>query len=114
MERWNWSKPIYKAAALKLLESQRPLSHGVGMPVHESAAWADRPMEAGLVFAVDPELVIPEEQLYIRVEDTVAVTETGIENLTASCPAEMEEIEKLVLGDGMLQQFPPIMSNPGR
>jgi Xaa-Pro aminopeptidase len=114
VEKTNWSKPIYKAGALNLLASPRPLSHGVGMPVHEAAKWAYRPMEPGLVFAVDPELVIPEERLYIRVEDTIVVTETGIENLTASCPCEISEIEATVGGHGILQQIPPTMSNPGR
>jgi Xaa-Pro aminopeptidase len=110
----EWSKPIYKAGALNLLASSRPLSHGVGMPVHESTNWADDPIETGLVFAVDPELVIPEEQLYIRVEDTVVVTETGIENLTAACPSEIEEIEATVTGRGMLQSIPAEMISPGR
>lgn len=110
----NWSKPIYKAAAEKLLESKRPLSHGVGMPVHESADWSSRPIEPGLVFAVDPEMFIPEEELYIRVEDTVVVTETGIENLTAACPREMDEVERLMTSPGILQLFPATFVNPGR
>jgi hypothetical protein len=50
----------------------------------------------GLVFTVDPELVVPEERLYLRVEDTVAVTESGIENLTADAPMEMDEIESIM------------------
>ena len=114
VERTKWSKEIYKAAALKLLESERPLSHGVGMPVHESVGWAERPMEAGLVFAVDPELVVPEEELYIRVEDTVLVTPDGIENLTAECPREMDAVEALMQGTGILQNHPPVHRNPGR
>ena len=115
VERTAWSKPIYKAAALKLLESKRPLSHGVGMPVHESDGWADRPMEPGLVFAVDPELVVPEERLYIRVEDTVLVTADGCENLTAACPREMDEVERLMAsGPGLIQAFPPVHVNPSR
>jgi Xaa-Pro aminopeptidase len=114
VEETSWSKPIYKAGAINLIASPRPLSHGVGMPVHEAAKWADRPMEPGLVFAVDPELVIPEEQLYIRVEDTIVVTGNGIENLTAACPSEIAEIEALVGGRGILQQIPPTMTNPGR
>jgi Xaa-Pro aminopeptidase len=114
VEETHWSKPIYKAAAHKLLESKRPLSHGVGMPVHESDEWASRPIEQGLVFAVDPELVIPEEELYIRVEDTVLVTESGIENLTADCPREMDEVEKLMTQIGILQNHPAVHVNPSR
>jgi Xaa-Pro aminopeptidase len=82
------------------------------MPVHESASWFDRPLEPGLVFALDPELVVPEEQLYIRVEDTVAVTADGCENLTATCPREIDEIETLLRdarsgSAGLLQHLPP-------
>ena len=117
VESRAWSKPIYREAALRLLASPRPLSHGVGMPVHESASWFDRPLEPGLVFALDPELVVPEEQLYIRVEDTVAVTADGCENLTAGCPREMHEIEALIRAaragsGGLLQHLPPIAPLP--
>ncbi len=114
VEGTSWSKAIYKQGAQKLLESKRPLSHAVGMAVHDSAGWADRPMPPGLVFAVDPELLIPEENLYIRVEDTVLVTETGIENLTAECPREMDEVEQFMKQPGLLQNFPPVHVNPGR
>lgn len=113
VEARAWSKPTYREAALRLLASPRPLSHGVGMPVHESAGWEDRPLEPGLVFALDPELVVPEEQLYIRVEDTVVVTENGCENLTAECPREIAEVEALLdaarrTGGGLLQTMPPL------
>ncbi|MEY4490136.1 MAG: hypothetical protein RIQ79_2644, partial [Verrucomicrobiota bacterium] len=113
VEARTWSKPIYRDAALRLLESPRPLSHGVGMPVHESATWYDRPMMPGLVFALDPELVVPEEELYIRVEDTVVVTETGCENLTADCPREIDEVEALLRSSvanrhGLIEHLPPV------
>jgi Xaa-Pro aminopeptidase len=114
VESTSWSKPIYKAAAHKLLESHRPLSHAVGMAVHDSQAWSDRPMEPGLVFALDPEIVVPEEELYIRVEDTVMVTDIGVENFTALCPREMDEIERLMTEPGMLQDYPPVHVNPSR
>jgi Xaa-Pro aminopeptidase len=115
VERTAWSKPIYKAAAHRLLESKRPLSHGVGMAVHDAGGWADRPMEPGLVFALDPELTVPEEELYIRVEDTVLLTADGVENLTALCPREMDAVERLMAdGRGMLQNHPPVHVNPGR
>ncbi len=115
VESTAWSKPVHKSSALKLLESKRPLSHGVGMPVHEAAGKEDQPMAPGLVFAVDPELFIPEENLYIRVEDTVVVTDTGIENLTAACPREIDEVEHLIkTSSGLLQHLPPVHHNPGR
>jgi Xaa-Pro aminopeptidase len=114
-ESTRWSKPFYKVAARRLLESKRPLSHGVGMSVHEAADWSSRPIEQGLVFAVDPELVVPEERLYIRVEDTVLVTADGIENLTASCPREMDAVERLMReSPGTLERVRPVNANPGR
>ncbi len=114
VEKWNWSKPIYKAGALKLLESDRPLSHAVGMSVHEATHWAPYPIQAGLVFTVDPELVIPEEELYLRIEDTVVVTEDGIENLTVSAPTELDDCERIMKEPAILQQFPAVMQNPSR
>jgi Xaa-Pro aminopeptidase len=107
VEGWRWSKPIYRAAALNLLASPRPLSHGVGMSVHEAADWRGRPIEPGLVFTVDPELVVPEEQLYIRVEDTVAATPAGVEVLTAAAPLELDDVERVMREPGMLQAYPP-------
>ena len=106
-ESWDWSKPIYKAGALKLLESKRPLSHGVGLAIHEAAHWQAEKIQPGLVFTVDPELVIPEEKLYIRVEDTVVATATGIENLTAGAPLELDDVERTMQQSGILQVFPP-------
>jgi Xaa-Pro aminopeptidase len=49
-----------------------------------------------VVLALDPQMWIPEERRYIRVEDTVAVTEDGIENLTSAAPLELDEVEALM------------------
>jgi Xaa-Pro aminopeptidase len=91
---WKFSKDILRDGAMKLLESKRPLSHGVGMAVHEADKWQERPMEEGLVFAVDPEFVVPELKLYVRCEDTVVVTKNGCENLTSDAPIDIKPIEK--------------------
>ena len=88
-----WSKPVYEQAALKALEFRGHLSHPVGMAVHDSGRYRDKPLRPGVVFSVDPQLRVPEEQLYIRCEDTVAVTEDGIENLTAAAPLELDDVE---------------------
>jgi Xaa-Pro aminopeptidase len=48
------------------------------------------------VFSVDPELVVPEEKLYIRVEDTVAVTADGVEVLTGVAPLDLEAVEAVM------------------
>jgi Xaa-Pro aminopeptidase len=41
-------------------------------------------------------LWVPEEKLYIRVEDTIVITETGYEVLTNQVPFEIDEIEALM------------------
>jgi hypothetical protein len=40
------------------------------------------------------------------VEDTIVVTEDGIENFTAEAPLELEHIESFMKEDGLLQAFP--------
>ena len=79
------------------------------MAVHEAAGYFGRPLEVGTVFAVDPELRVPEEKLYVRCEDTVAVTPGGCENLTAAAPLAMDEVEQLMAGQGLLQRHPVLL-----
>ena len=52
------------------------------MAVHDVGSYRDG-LKPGHVFSVDPQLRVPEENLYLRYEDTVVVTETGVENFTA-------------------------------
>jgi len=89
----QFSKPAYEAAARRALEFRGHLSHPVGMAVHDAGGYGAAPLRPGTVFAVDPQLWVPEERLYIRVEDTVAVTDAGIENLTSAAPLELADVE---------------------
>ena len=103
-----WASPAHRAGALATLTYKGHLSHPVGMAVHDVGTYWDRPFEPGLVFAVDPQMWIPEEKLYVRVEDTVAVTATGVEVLTAAAPFAPDEVEAVVGRGGLLQAFPPL------
>jgi Xaa-Pro aminopeptidase len=54
------------------------------------------PLKVGQVFACDVFAVFAGENLGVRVENTVLITETGCENLTTGIPREISEIEALI------------------
>jgi Xaa-Pro aminopeptidase len=66
------------------------------MAVHDVGRYNPGALQPGAVFAVDPQMRVPEEMLYIRVEDTVVVTDEGIENLTRSAPLELDDVEAIM------------------
>jgi len=102
VERTKFSKPIYEAAARRTLEFKGHLSHPVGMAVHDVGGYRAQPLRPGVVFTVDPQMWVPEEKVYIRCEDTVAVTDAGIENLTAAAPLDLAAVEAAMrVGKGL-------------
>jgi Xaa-Pro aminopeptidase len=104
---WKFSKPVYEQGARNLLRFRGHLSHGVGMAVHDVGRYQASPLAPGMVFAVDPQMFVPEEKLYIRIEDTVTITESGVENLTGAAPIELDAVERLMKEPGIVQSFPP-------
>jgi Xaa-Pro aminopeptidase len=109
LARTRFSKPIYEQAARNLVETGGGVfSHTVGMAVHDVGSYRGGPLKPGQVFSVDPQLRVREENLYLRYEDTVVVTETGVENFTDFLPMELDDIEKLVLEKGIVQKVPPV------
>jgi len=107
IEGWAFSQPIYGQAARRMLEFTGHLSHPVGMAVHDVGNYHARELAPGMVFTVDPQMWVPEEQRYIRCEDTVVVAEEGIENLTGFVPLELNAVEALMREEGLLQKVPP-------
>ena len=105
----RFSKPEYERAARRLVETGGGVfSHTVGMAVHDVGSYRGGPLRPGQVFSVDPQLRVPEENLYLRYEDTVVVTEEGVENFTAFLPMELDEIERLVRAKGVVQKVPVV------
>ncbi len=92
----RWIKPIYQAAARKALTFGRHLTHSVGMAVHDPGEFLSAPIPEGIVLALDPQMWVPDEQLYVRVEDTVVIKNAGVENLTANAPVYADEIESIL------------------
>ena len=108
MGRTHFSKPVYEAAARKLVATGGGvLSHPVGMAVHDDGPYNTGPLRPGHVFSIDPQLWVPEEKLYYRYEDVIVVTETGYTNFTDFLPTELDALEKEVRKGGLLQKVPP-------
>lgn len=105
INRTNFSKDYYEKAARQALEFRGHLSHTVGMDVHDRGDYRSQPLVTGTVFSVDPMMWIPEEKLYIRVEDTVVVTENGIDNLTQLAPLELDDVETVMKEKGILERL---------
>ncbi len=69
------------------------LGHHVGLEVHDPAA-ADAPLQPGMVFTLEPGVYIPEENIGIRIEDTVLMTEHGAKLLSGALPRDPHDIER--------------------
>ncbi|HEX9980565.1 MAG TPA: aminopeptidase P family protein [Flavobacterium sp.] len=71
-------------------------SHHLGLDTHDYGLLHE-PMQANMVFTVEPGIYIPEEGFGIRIEDNVVVQETGAPfNLMRNIPIEIEEIESIM------------------
>ena len=83
-------------------------NHMIGLATHDvigTFAGPDEVLAPGMVFACDIQLFRLEEEIGIRVEDTVAVTATGCENLSAGVPRTVAEIEAMKKNAGLLQLY---------
>lgn len=58
------------------------VSHGLGVDVHDSLG-APRVLATGMVLTVEPGIYIPEENIGVRIEDDILITEKGASNLSA-------------------------------
>ncbi len=71
-------------------------SHHIGLDTHDYGLLYE-PIEANMVFTVEPGIYIPDEGFGVRLEDDVVVQEKGEPfNLMGNIPIEAEEIENLM------------------
>jgi Xaa-Pro aminopeptidase len=113
LARSRFSKPIYETAARKFVEdykaeAQSPdasLGHWVGMATHD-VGHDTGPLRPGMVFTIEPQLRVPEEKIYIRLEDMIVITDKGADILTDFVPMDINGIEKLMREQGILQRYP--------
>jgi Xaa-Pro aminopeptidase len=98
------------------LTSPRPgmtLGHMVGMEVHDVQKNFTA-YQPGMVFTIEPALTIPEDRVYIRLEDMIVITPNGYENMSAFAPIEIDAIEKLMAEPGMAQLLRKAASTASR
>ena len=96
VEATAFSSDAFAEAARATLTFRGHMSHPVGMAVHDVGPYRDRPLEPGVVLTVDPQMWVKPDKLYIRVEDTVVITDRGMENLTAEAPLDLDATEALM------------------
>ncbi len=91
VEKQDEEKPLYKKYF------PHGTSHFMGLDVHDLGCryW---PVRAGTVFTCEPGIYIPDENIGVRIENDILVTENGPVDLMASIPREVEEIEELMNG----------------
>jgi len=70
----------------------RDLGHHIGLEATDSRDYS-QPLEAGMVFTIEPKLYIPERGIAIMIEDVILVIPAGRENLSAAAPRTVEDIE---------------------
>ncbi len=71
-------------------------SHHMGLDTHDYGLLHE-PMQANMVFTVEPGIYIPAEGFGIRIEDDMVIQEKGEAfNLMRNIPIEVEEIESLM------------------
>ena len=71
-------------------------SHHLGLDTHDYGILTE-PMQANMIFTVEPGIYIPEEGFGIRLEDNVVIQPSGEPfNLMRNIPIEIEEIESIM------------------
>lgn len=71
------------------------ISHHLGIDVHDLGTRTE-PLQAGMLLTVEPGIYIEEEQMGIRIENNVWITENGNKDLMEKIPVSTDEIESLM------------------
>lgn len=97
---FTFTDPKIREAAERFVAGFAPtdrnsLGHWIGMEVHDVTAPYET-LEPGMMFTIEPALTIPDERVYIRLEDAILITESGYENMSGFVPSDVEAIERLM------------------
>lgn len=72
-------------------------SHHLGLDVHDFAN-KFTPYAIGNILTIEPGIYIPEENLGVRIENDVLITNDGLYDFMSNTPIEIEEIEDIMNG----------------
>ncbi len=80
------------------------LGHDIGLNVHDPGEYCG-PLQPGMVVTIEPGIYIPEENLGVRIEDDVLITESGYKVLSERLPRDPDEIEKIMAAASKLRSM---------
>jgi Xaa-Pro aminopeptidase len=115
MAAMKFSKPVYEKAAKEFVDGYRrraqattgrgaSLGHAVGMSTHDMGGGTGV-MRPGLVFTIEPQFRVPEERIYLRLEDMIVITETDARIISDFVPRSIAGVEKVIAEEGLLQKY---------
>ena len=87
------------------------IGHHLGLDVHDRGGYGK--LEPGMVLTVEPGIYIPEGsntdpkwwKIGVRIEDNILITKDGHKNLSAFVPKTVEDIERIMKEEGILQKL---------
>ena len=75
------------------------VSHSIGIDCHDASFVGDV-LQPGWIISDEPGLYIDEEEIGIRIEDDLLITENGCEVLSRNIPKDPDEIESFMAASG--------------
>jgi Xaa-Pro aminopeptidase len=87
-EREGTEMPAYKKYFM------HGISHFLGLDVHDVGG-KDEILQPGMVITCEPGIYIPEENMGVRIENDLLITDHGVVNLSESIPVDPQAIEEL-------------------
>jgi len=106
----RFSKPHLTAAAKAFVAAYHEqakrggLGHWVGMATHDVGQ--EQTLQPGMVFTIEPQLRVPEDKGYWRLEDLIVIGDTKAEIVSEWLPMDIDAIERVMREPGILQRYP--------
>jgi Xaa-Pro aminopeptidase len=116
---------LFKLGITKKKEDARKyyphgLGHHIGLDVHDKSEYG--PLKKDMVITIEPGIyIMPDSDcdkkwwgIAVRIEDDALITENGYELLSAFSPRSVEDIEKMMAQNSVLDNYklPPLKTTP--